>query len=170
MTESKSPEFLGRNDEGNNSYATPQWFFDYLDRIFKFTVDVCANDYNHKCEHFFCEECDGLSEDWNGEMAWMNPPYGRGMWDWVKKAAEIENGIVVGLIPARTCTIAFHEYVLNQLDAKITFLRGRIAFEHPEKGITREAPFSPLIVVWGYPERILPLSLSIKEMKQVDKK
>ncbi len=172
--EIKSPEFLGRNDEGNNEYATPQYFFDYLDEIFNFTLDVCASDHNHKCEHFFYKERDGLSEPWEKERVWMNPPYGRGMWDWVKKAAitdfkifndRYETGMVVGLIPARTCTIAFHEYVVNQKDCFVTYIRGRIAFDHPIKGITREAPFSPLIVVWGLPYRRLPKSLSIKEMK-----
>ncbi len=174
----KSPEFIGRNNEGSNEYSTPEYLFRYLDKIFKFTVDVCASDFSRKCDHFYCVECDGLSKDWDGDRAWMNPPYGRNMWEWVKKASEVrkglfqflrpmykKKGIVVGLIPARTCTIGFHKYVLNHPDAKITYLRGRIAFDHPEKGMTREAPWSPLIIVFNAGKRILPVSLSIKEMK-----
>ncbi|WP_242834032.1 phage N-6-adenine-methyltransferase [Desulfitobacterium hafniense] len=68
-------------------WETPQDFFNALDRIYRFTVDVCATAENAKCQRYFTPEMDGLSQEWSG-VCWMNPPYGRQIADWVKKAYE----------------------------------------------------------------------------------
>lgn len=68
-------------------WATPQSFFDKVNDEFNFETDVCASDSNHKCEHYFTEETDGLSQEWSG-TCWMNPPYGREIGKWMKKAYE----------------------------------------------------------------------------------
>lgn len=72
----------------NPEWPTPQYVFDTLDREFHFTLDVCANADNHKCDRYFDIEHDGLSQDWHGEVCWMNPPYGRPIPKWVRKAAD----------------------------------------------------------------------------------
>jgi len=67
-------------------WSTPQELFDKLNTIHGFTLDVCATQENAKCKKFFTQEIDGLKQDWTGNVCWMNPPYGRGIIKWVRKA------------------------------------------------------------------------------------
>ena len=91
-------------------WPTPQELFDELHAEFSFTTDVAATDENAKCAHYYTQEQDGLKQDWRG-VCWMNPPYGRSMVEWLKKAIrETWNGTTtVCLIPARTNTAWWHE-------------------------------------------------------------
>lgn len=95
------------------TWATPQEFFDMVNEEFNFNTDVCATRSNAKCKHFFSPQDDGLSQKWEG-VCWMNPPYGSGLKNWIAKAFnEAKNGTtVVALIPARTDTKYFHDYIL----------------------------------------------------------
>jgi phage N-6-adenine-methyltransferase len=68
-------------------WATPQEFFDRLNEQHHFELDVCATPENAKCERFFTKEQDGLKQEWTGRC-WMNPPYGREIGDWMRKAYE----------------------------------------------------------------------------------
>lgn len=79
-----SPTRAGRNDD----WGTPQALYDALDREFSFDVDVCAHEGNHKHERWWGVEQDGLAQDWTGLTCFMNPPYGRGIGDWIRKAAD----------------------------------------------------------------------------------
>ena len=76
-------------------WSTPQDFFDKLNKQFNFTLDPCATDDNHKCIKYFTKEDDGLSKDWSNERVFMNPPYGREIGKWVKKASEQQGGMRV---------------------------------------------------------------------------
>jgi len=121
-------------------WGTPWSFFRKIDDIFHFTLDVCASDWNAKCERYFTEEDDGLTQPWgtpgNLEMCFMNPPYGKeyrkatgkDIWDWMKRAYyEWRRGRarVVCLIPARTDTIkTWHRYAFKA--PYILFIEGRI--------------------------------------------
>jgi len=125
-------------------WATPNSLFDELNEEFGFDLDVCATPENRKCERYFCKEQDGLAQEWNG-VCWMNPPYGRAIGKWVKKASEAtRNGAdkVVCLLPARTDTAWFHDYIYNK--AEVRFLRGRVKFGDGKNG----APFPSMIVVF----------------------
>ncbi|MHB9293729.1 hypothetical protein Holit_02859 [Hollandina sp. SP2] len=124
-------------------WATPQWLFDTLNNQYHFCLDVCAVEENAKCERFFSPEEDGLKQQWEG-VCWMNPPYGRGIIQWVKKAYEssLEGAVVVALLPARTDTAWFWEYVYHK--ARIEFIRGRLKFGDS----TGAAPFPSMIAVW----------------------
>ncbi len=73
-------------------WSTPQDFYDLLNAEFNFTLDPCATHENHKCKKYFTKEDDGLSKSWDGERVFMNPPYGREISKWVKKASEISGG------------------------------------------------------------------------------
>ena len=86
-------------------WETPQDFFEKLDREFGFELDVCALPENAKCSRYFSPMDDGLEQDWTG-VCWCNPPYGREIEKWVKKAyiSAIEGATVVMLLPARTDT------------------------------------------------------------------
>ncbi|EPZ8927091.1 DNA N-6-adenine-methyltransferase, partial [Acinetobacter baumannii] len=84
MTKNK---LFGLAEERTDVWATPQDFFEKLDRVFNFDLDVCALPENAKCERYFTPEIDGLKQEWTG-TCWMNPPYGKEIIDWVAKAAE----------------------------------------------------------------------------------
>ena len=95
-----------------DQWSTPDDFFRRLDSIFSFTLDPCADDNNHKTEKYFTKEDDGLSQPWDGERVFMNPPYGRGIGLWVEKASKTK-GLVVCLVPARTDTRWWQQFVLG---------------------------------------------------------
>ena len=69
-----------------NEWATPQAFFDELNKEFDFTLDPCATPQNAKCARYFTKEIDGLAQSWRGEVVFCNPPYGRDISKWVAKA------------------------------------------------------------------------------------
>lgn len=73
-------------------WATPQDFFDKMNAEFCFDLDVCATNENAKCSSFFTKTDDGLSKSWDGQRVWCNPPYGREIGKWVKKASEARGG------------------------------------------------------------------------------
>ena len=134
----------------SNEWATPQEFFDELDKEFNFTLDPCANSENHKCDLYYTKEEDGLSKDWRGHIVFCNPPYGREIGNWVKYAYEQsrEKGtLVVMLIPARTDTRYFHEFIYGK--AEIRFVKGRLKFGDG----TSPAPFPSMIVIFRKEKR-----------------
>ena len=124
-------------------WATPSDFFNSVAEEFSFTLDVCALPDNAKCEKFFSPVDDGLAQNWEG-VCWMNPPYGRVIGKWVQKAYESakHGAIVVGLLPARTDTKWFHDYIYGK--AEIRFIRGRLKFG----GCANPAPFPNMLVIW----------------------
>lgn len=75
-----------------DQWGTPQELFDELNAKYKFTLDVCASDWNHKCDRYFDEALNGLEQDWSNEVCWMNPPYGREIGKWMAKAYESSRG------------------------------------------------------------------------------
>lgn len=110
-------------------WETPQDLFNKLNEEFHFTVDVCALPENAKCEKYFTPEMDGLAQCWEG-VCWCNPPYGREIGKWVIKAkmAQSTGATVVMLVPARTDTRWFHNYVYNGWNTEIRFLKERLKF------------------------------------------
>ena len=134
--------FSSKTDE----WSTPQDFFNELNKEFNFTLDPCATPENAKCEKYYTKEDDGLKQDWSGETVFCNPPYGRVIKDWVKKCYEEsrkENTTVVMLIPARTDTSYFHDYIYNKAK-EIRFIRGRLKFGNAKN----PAPFPSMVVVF----------------------
>lgn len=123
-------------------WGTPVKFFKRLDAEFGFTLDVCATERTAKCREFFTPEMDGLKQRWYG-ICWMNPPYGNEIAAWMEKAyRESRTGTtVVCLVPSRTDTNWWHEYVMKA--AEIRFVRGRLRFE----GAEASAPFPSAVVV-----------------------
>ena len=122
-------------------WSTPQELFDRLDKEFHFTVDVAANAANAKVGKYYDESVDGLRMDWTDETVWCNPPYGRAIGDWVRKAAT-SRATTVMLIPSRTDTRWFHDYIYNK--AEIRFIKGRLKIG----GQKASAPFPNMIVVF----------------------
>lgn len=101
---------------------------------------------NHKCKKYFTKKENGLLQSWKNEIVFCNPPYGRELPNWVKKAYE-ENKInktkIVMLIPARTDTKYFHKYIYKK--AEIRFIKGRLKFGDG-KG---SAPFPSMLVIYN---------------------
>lgn len=127
-------------------WATPQRFFDAIDDEFGFTLDACALPENAKCFRYYTPHDDALSQPWPG-VVWMNPPYGYQIGKWVRKAYEESQTnarFVVGLIPAKTDTSWWHDYVMRA--AEIRFIRGRLRFG----GVNVNAPFPSAVVVWSH--------------------
>lgn len=131
------------------NWTTPKDFFNKLNEEFHFTLDPCCTVENALCEKFYTPEEDGLIQDWEGEIVYCNPPYGREIGKWVKKCYEEskkENTVVVMLIPARTDTKYFHEYIYYKA-REIRFLKGRLKFGGEQKG-SGSAPFPSMVVVF----------------------
>lgn len=132
-----------------DEWTTPQRFFESLDEKFHFTLDPCATSKNAKCQRYFTKAEDGLKQKWTGRV-FMNPPYGRQISKWVKKAfteARANAELVVCLLPARTDTSWWHDFCLQ---GEILFVRGRLRFGEAKNS----APFpSALVGFFKYSDR-----------------
>ena len=127
----------------SNEWATPKLFFEELDKEFHFTLDPCATHENHKCDKYYTKEQDGLKQTWGRYRVFCNPPYAREIPKWVKKEyEENEKGtFVVMLLPARTDTRWFHDYIYNKHE--IRFIKGRLKFNDGKQS----APFPSMVVI-----------------------
>ena len=126
-----------------DDWYTPQDFFEKYNEVYNFNLDVCASAANAKCSKFFTKEEDGLSKEWTG-VCWMNPPYGRAINNWMKKAYEscvLNNATVVCLVPSRTDTKWWHDYAMK---GDIEFIKGRLKFG----GAKDNAPFPSAVITF----------------------
>lgn len=134
-------------------WETPTDLFAKLDSEFHFTLDVASNENNHKCQKHYTLEDSAFDHEWGGETVFCNPPYGKAIADWVRKCsmeASRKNTLVVMLLPARTDTRWFQDYILDR--AEVRFLKGRLRFE--TDGIPGgPAPFLSMVVVMRTGER-----------------
>ena len=129
----------------SGDWDTPQTFYDKLDRQFSFTLDPCATEASAKCAKYYTEEDDGLVQDWKGHTVFVNPPYGRSIGVWLKKGYEESkkhNTIVVMLVPARTDTKWWHDYVMRAKEVHL--VRGRLKFGTSDNA----APFPSAVVIF----------------------
>lgn len=128
----------------SDDWSTPQYIYDELNNEFDFNLDPCSSDDNYKCENHFTIAEDGLTKNWEGYRVFCNPPYSN-IAAWVKKAykeATKKKTLVVLLIPARTDTKYFHEYIYHR--SEIRFIKGRIKFGDSKNS----APFPSMIVIF----------------------
>jgi len=114
-------------------WQTPDDVYGKLNAEFNFDFDPCPHN----------PTFDGLSIDWK-ESNFVNPPYGREIPRWIKKGYEehLKGKTVVFLIPSRTDTKWWHDYVMKAKE--IRFIKGRLKF----KGATNSAPFPSCIVIF----------------------
>ena len=133
-------------------WATPLDFFIKLNEEFNFETDVCAIESNAKCKKYFTPEMNGLKQEWNG-VCWMNPPYGRGIGEWIKKAYEssLNGATVVCLIPSRTDTRWWHDYCMK---GEIRLVKGRLKFGDSKNS----APFPSAIVIFSKNAKVNTIS------------
>jgi phage N-6-adenine-methyltransferase len=127
-------------------WETPHHFFKELDDEFHFTLDPCCQPENAKCAKFYTPKENGLSRDWQGETVFCNPPYGKQITEWVIKCQKEGNKpgtTVVLLIPVRTSTRYFHQYIYKRAQ-EIRFIKGRLRFV----GAPYQAPFPSMLVIF----------------------
>jgi phage N-6-adenine-methyltransferase len=135
---------------GNKEWETPETVFQPLKKEFNIVLDVCATAENTKCKAFYDKKYDGIKADWSivsndlKGNCWMNPPYGRGIEKWVRKAHEesIKGVTTVALLPARTDTHWFQTYIHEKHEVR--FLKGRVKFVDAPS----TAPFPSMVVIF----------------------
>lgn len=131
-------------DGVSNVWETPLEFFNPLNAEFGFTIDVAASADNKKVERYFDQDKNGLIQQWDNEIYWCNPPYGRVMPKWIQKAKdETKKGATtVLLILAKTNTKWFHDICMTA--SEIRFVKGRPKFVGAKDGL----PFPLMLVVF----------------------
>lgn len=109
-----------------DEWATPQDLFDELNSEFRFELDVCANESNHKCDKYYTKEQDGLLMPWSADGAiWCNPPYGREIGKWVNRGGthpQMQRWLCFypqGLIPSGFMTISTRNQMLKFDSSKV---------------------------------------------------
>jgi len=146
----------------SSEWATPQNFYNKLNRDFgPFTLDPCSDGINNKTPKHFTEKDNGLKQSWARNRVFMNPPYGRDIKHWLKKAYEEgqkPNTTVVCLIPARTDTKYWHEYVMKA--QAIYFVKGRLKFGDSNNA----APFPSAVVV--FTSALSPFGTLVRAMER----
>ena len=129
----------------DQTWETPLELFNRLDKEFNFTLDPCCTEETAKCKKYYTPTENGLIQDWQNEIVFMNPPYGREISVWLKKAYEesLNGSTVVCLIPSRTDTKYWHDYCMKA--SEIRFIKGRLKFGNSKNS----APFPSAIVVFN---------------------
>lgn len=133
-------------------WYTPAWVFDALD--VQFDLDPCSPGLERThvpAKHAYTIDDDGLAQPWFGDV-WLNPPYGRGISDWLEKSAEhaSKGGTVIALVPNRTDTSWFQNAALKA-DAML-MLSGRIKFHRGDKNAapTGSPGTGSVFLAYGY--------------------
>ena len=162
----ESPQFYSHagNSSGQQDWQTPPELLESLYTVFhRFDLDPCSPTADRrrapvKAKVYFTADDDGLTVPWFGTV-FMNPPYGRELRHWVKKGRdEVDHGnahTVVALIPARTDTTWWHDYIASQAD--VIFLRGRLSFGQAGQS----APFPSALVIWSQRDELLSRLASV---------
>lgn len=140
-----------------DEWETPKGFFTKLDSEFIFTLDPCCTAENTKVrQNFFTEADNGLEQSWKGHTVFMNPPYSQCAL-WLEKAcreAYTHNVTTVALIPSRTDTKYWHDYVMKAWEVRL--VKGRLTFKNPNKPKQNPAPFPSAVVVFKKKVALLP--------------
>lgn len=154
---------------GKDDWETPDEVFNYFNSLYHFNLDAAANATNHKTPTWFGEQADGtfvngLVQDWSGKTIWLNPPYSNPLQkNFIQKALEAasEDSTVVCLLPARTDTHLWHNFVMRA--DEVYFIKGRLQF----KGAEASAPFPSCVVVFRNGQHNSPrfFSLDKKTLK-----
>jgi phage N-6-adenine-methyltransferase len=133
-------------DSRNGVWVTPQSFFEPIRKEFGLTVDAAAGNGNAMLPNFFSKDVrDAFDQDWSGLRVWCNPPYGRSeIYKWVRRCATGGAEICVALLPARTDTRWFHDFIYQKTNVEIRFVKGRIKFS----GTTRAGKFPSMVVIF----------------------
>jgi len=146
--------YISRTEKTIDAWETPDYFFNLLNQEFNFTLDAAASKSNTKCEKFFDKKRNGLLQNWDGETVFVNPPFGN-IEEWVQKCFEEgkkENTIVVLILPSRTDTSYWHEFIMKA--SEIRFCKGRVNFWRNGHSTKNGSTFPLAIVVFKGPANL----------------
>ena len=146
-----SPTFFASTGNASifHGWHTPPALFDAVENVVgAFDLDPCSPDDGGghvRASVKFCAAEDGLKREWRGKV-FMNPPYGTVIGQWIAKAKQEAMGgsQIIGLVPARTDTLWWHNHIVGQAD--VIFLKGRLAFGDGKSA----APFPSALVLWNF--------------------
>ena len=136
----------------NDTWSTPISFFNKVSKEFIFTLDAAALQSSALCSNWYGpnhpeeKRRDAFSQDWQQDAddgaIWLNPPYGKTIKEWMKKADEEskKGATVVCLVPSRTDTAWFHDYCIHH---EVRYIRGRLKFGNAKNA----APFPSALIV-----------------------
>ena len=130
-----------RSENTKVEWLTPP---DLVKKLGTFDLDPCSPinpPFVHATTNFTIQD-NGLTRQWFGRV-YLNPPYGKGMEEWMEKLKNHRNGIA--LIFARTETKCFFKHIWNDADA-VLFVKGRIKFYHVS-GIQGGTPGAPSVFI-----------------------
>ena len=139
----------------SDNWPTDPAVYAGLNAEFGFDLDPCSSHENHKCARYFTAEDDGLVQEWTGRV-FMNPPYGRTLGEWMRKAwgaSQSTAELVVCLVPARTDVRWWHEYAVR---GEVRFVKGRLRFGD----CSAPAPFPSAIVVFRNARAVTKLTVA----------
>lgn len=132
-------------DKMNGVWVTPKAFFEPMRKEFGLKIDAAASADNAMLRKFWSMENNAFMQDWSGKRIWCNPPYGRAeIYKWVERCATGGASIVVALLPARTDTRWFHDFIYKKSNVDIRFVKGRIKFS----GTTGAGKFPSMVVIF----------------------
>jgi phage N-6-adenine-methyltransferase len=145
----------------SSEWRTPKELYDRLNKVFKFDLDPCTTEDNPLgTRYYYTMETDGLNSQWpkDVESVFINPPYNKEIETWLQKAmlefnrARQNIKYIVFLLPARTDTRWFHDYIYTPVSIQgnplpkiqIRFLKGRLKFTNSKNS----APFPSMICIF----------------------
>jgi phage N-6-adenine-methyltransferase len=132
----------------SQEYRTPKHLYDKLNEEFHFKLNSATTEDNPLgTKYYYTINDNALSQPWDKDATYCNPPYGIKAVEWIKKAWDDSrkyNVTIVMLLPSRTGTRWFHEYIYNKPNVEIRFLKGRMRFEGTKNG----APFDSMICIF----------------------
>jgi site-specific DNA-methyltransferase (adenine-specific) len=137
-----------------DNWRTPPEIFEKLNTEFGFDLDAAATAQNALCMHYLDNALE--VEDWPGNQIWLNPPYGKMIAPFMRKAAQeaAKGKTVVALVPLRTRAAWFHDSVIGKA-REVRCVRKRIKFIHPDGHRPKfTGSCDSMIIVWDgiYPE------------------
>ena len=137
------------NGSTTDDWRTPRDLFARLDDEFRFAIDAAASDENHLCDTYWTRETDALRQSWHGVAGpiWCNPPYGRDIGQWVRKAAlAAQSGqTVVMLVFVRSDTQWWHEWAWRAAEWRLICGRLSLTRGTGERG---PAPAASVVLVF----------------------
>ena len=146
-------------DTRNGVWVTPHSFFDPLHAEFHFEYDAAASAENAMLPRYWDKRMDAFKQDWRDRIIWCNPPYGRKqIYQWVERCAKGGATLVCALLPARTDTRWFHDFIYQNPNAEIRFIKGRIKFS----GMKGSGKFPSMVVIFRKPSLLRTASAGPK--------
>ena len=143
----------------SDEWTTPRDLYDALDAEFGFTLDAAATPENTCSPTCLTRAENALLSRWGlvpshragPPVVWLNPPYSK-VRLFIQKGQEeaVRGCTVVCLVPSRTDTRWFHDYVWDiatnspRPHVEVRFLRGRLKFGDS----TGSAPFPSMLVIF----------------------